>query len=333
MKHNRTIIISLVIGFLWSPLYSISAKFQPEGNKYKTISAIACDSLIKANAKNPDFVILDVRTPDVWKAEHLTGSINRNYYDADFEAQLNALPKKKLFLLHCQSGGRSAPTLAKMKTLNFAEVYEMSSGINAWKARGLPTTNLLAPKIMLVSNGGIQNGTFEYGIADSLKITLTNRANDTLKFASIALPVGNEFSSDFDRNRKLKGSEDYTFSVFYKPQNLARDSVKLDIQSNGGPLSINFILKNVTLIETQNQDRERFRIFPNPATSFISVQNLVMSGHEELSIVDINGRIVRREYNLPADYQIRVSDLPEGFYFVRIVSSNQIFMNRFVVRR
>jgi rhodanese-related sulfurtransferase len=134
---------TVLAGLIFVPGFLFSVTLQPEANKYKTISASACDSLIQANATNPEFVILDVRTPEVWKSDHLTGSINRNYYDADFDSQLNALPKNKIFLLHCQSGGRSAPTLAKMKTMNFAEVYEMSSGINAWKAKGLPTTSLL----------------------------------------------------------------------------------------------------------------------------------------------------------------------------------------------
>jgi hypothetical protein len=61
---------------------------------------------------------------------------------------------------------------------------------------------------MLVSNGSIKNGTVTYGIADTLKITITNRANNVLSFVSVTLPPGNEFSSDLDLNKKLNGSED-----------------------------------------------------------------------------------------------------------------------------
>ena len=183
------------------------------GNIYKTISAIACDSLMKANLKNPDFVILDVRTPDVWKADHLQGSICRNYYDADFSAQLNALPKHKIFLLHCQSGSRSAASFNIMKNLNFAAVYEMAGGINSWKFSGLPTTSVLAPRLMLVSKGGNKNGTVQYSIPDTLMITITNRANDTLRFSSMELPAGNEFVTNFDLKRKLTGAQDYSFQM------------------------------------------------------------------------------------------------------------------------
>jgi hypothetical protein len=75
------ILLSGIIGIIinvFPEAHAVSA------NIYKTILAIACDSLIKANNKNPDFVILDVRTPSVWKVDHLWESISRNYYDADF---------------------------------------------------------------------------------------------------------------------------------------------------------------------------------------------------------------------------------------------------------
>jgi rhodanese-related sulfurtransferase len=333
MKCNTILVVFILAAFLWSPIDSMSVNFQPEVNKYKTISSSACDSLIQANALNPDFVILDVRTPEVWKSDHLVGSINRNYYDADFDAQLNALPKNKIFLLHCQSGGRSAPTLAKMKTMNFAEVYEMSSGINAWKAKGLPTTSLLAPKIMLVSSPDIKNTTFTYGKADTLMITLTNRANDTLKFTSITLPEGNEFSSDFDLKRKITGSEDYTFSLFYNPQNFSKDSVKLEIRSNGGSLSIDIVLKSTTLLENLNSTLEKLRIYPNPANDVISLQSHRGAEIQELSIVDINGRFVKKGFNVSVNNQMKVSDLSEGLYFVRILSEGQVYYSKLIVNR
>jgi rhodanese-related sulfurtransferase len=333
--NTNTIIYSLIAGFAGLFIAPNAFSVNPEisANKYKTISATACDSLIKANVRNPDFVILDVRTPDVWKSDHLSGSINRNYYDADFSAQLNVLPKKKIFLLHCQSGGRSGPTLSTMKNLNFSEVYEMSGGINSWKSKSLPTTAVLAPKLMLVSNGGLKNGTLSYGMADTLKITLTNRANDTLKFVSVTLPGGSEFSSNFDLKKKLKGSEDYTFSVYYKPLLQNKDSVHVAIASNGGTLALTVILKKGTVQEIQNIAYNEPKIYPNPANSFISFGNFLGSTLQEVSLVNINGQLVKKEINFPASSQFNVVDLPEGVYFVRIVSENRILVNKLVVRR
>jgi hypothetical protein len=80
-------------------------------------------------------------------------------------------------------------------------------------------------------------------------VIITNRANDTLKFTSLTLPPGDEFSTNFDLNKKLTGAEDYSFSVFYHPQQLYKDSVHVVIQSNGGNLSLTILLKVVAFQE------------------------------------------------------------------------------------
>jgi rhodanese-related sulfurtransferase len=334
--YSKAIIYCLIIGIAGlfiTPLYAFSEIREASGNKYKTISAMACDSLIKANAKNPDFVILDVRTPDYWKPDHLLGSINRNYYDADFKDQINALPKHKIFLLHCQSGGRSGPALVIMKNQNFSEVYEMAGGINAWKSKSLPTTTIIAPRLMLVSNGGVKNGTLQYGIADTLEITLTNRANDTLKFVSVTLPEGNEFSSNFDVTKKLKGSEDYSFSVYYKPLQIIKDSLNVGILSNGGVLTLSVIVKEEPVTEIKAIACGEPKIYPNPANNFISFENFFGPTLQEVSVVNMNGQLVKKEFDFQATNQLKVADLPEGIYFVRIVTDNRIFVNKLILSR
>jgi rhodanese-related sulfurtransferase len=326
-------LITIIAGLFLFPPDVFSENPETSANKYKTISATACDSLIKANEKNPNFVILDVRTPNEWKSDHLSGSINRNYYDADINAQLSALPKAKIFLLYCLAGSRSAPTLVKMKNLNFSEVYEMSGGINAWKSKSLPTTTILAPRLMLVSNGGLKNGTIRYGMADTLDITLTNRANDTLKFNSVTFPEGNEFSCNFDLKRKLKGSDDYTFSVYYKPQQLSKDSVHVGIVSNGGTLTLSIILKMETGQENQILSGDEPKIYPNPASSFISFENIWGTTIQEVALVNINGQLIRKEIDFQVTKQFRIADLPEGIYLVRMVTDNRISIKKLIVSR
>lgn len=320
-------LLVVLAGLCFAPFDASSA------GKYKTISAIKCDSLIKANAKNPDFVILDVRTPTVWLSDHLEGSICRNFYDGDFSAQLTALPKNKIYLLHCQSGGRSAPTLVLMKSLNFVEVYEMSGGINTWKSASLKTTAILASHLMLVSNGGTTKGTIQYGKADTLKVTLTNRANDTLKFTSVTLPEGIEFSSNFDLKKKLKGSEDYTFSVYYKPLQHSKDSVHIGIKSNGGDLTLSIILKVATIQEVQTISRNELKIYPNPANRFVNFENYQGTTVSDVSIINMNGLLVKKNSDIQANNRIDVADLSVGMYLVRITSEDKIFVRKLVLSR
>ena len=96
-------------------------------------------TLIQNNQNNPDFVIIDVRTPEELAAEHIENAINIDFYSEAFRDMLNNLDKNKTYLIYCKVGGRSGSALDIMAELNFKEAYNLSGGINQWKAEGLPT--------------------------------------------------------------------------------------------------------------------------------------------------------------------------------------------------
>ena len=48
------------------------------------------------------------------------------------------LDKNKIYVTHCQLGGRSTKTVVIMKDLGFVEVYNITGGIAEWKSKGLP---------------------------------------------------------------------------------------------------------------------------------------------------------------------------------------------------
>ncbi len=89
---------------------------------------------------NPDFVILDVRTPEEFAEEYIENAINLDYYSEAFRDELDKLDKNKTYIIYCRSGSRSGNALTIMDELNFGEVYNVLGGINSWKAEGLPTT-------------------------------------------------------------------------------------------------------------------------------------------------------------------------------------------------
>jgi len=97
-------------------------------------------TLIQNNQNNPDFVIIDVRTPQEFAEEHIENALNIDYYSETFRDELNKLDKNKTYLVYCRSGGRSGNALNIMKELTFREAYNILGGINQWKAEGLPTT-------------------------------------------------------------------------------------------------------------------------------------------------------------------------------------------------
>ena len=96
-------------------------------------------TLIQENQDNPDFVIIDVRTPEEFADGYIENAINIDYSSETFRNKLNKLDKDKTYLIYCRSGNRSGNALNIMAELNFREVYNMSGGIISWKAEGLPT--------------------------------------------------------------------------------------------------------------------------------------------------------------------------------------------------
>jgi len=98
-------------------------------------------TLIQNNIGNPNFVILDVRTPAEFADEHIENAINLDYYSETFRDDLDKLDKTKIYLIYCRTGSRGESSLAIMKELGFREVYNISGGITEWKAEGFQPQN------------------------------------------------------------------------------------------------------------------------------------------------------------------------------------------------
>ena len=59
------------------------------------------NAMIQANIGNPDFVLLDIRTPEERAISYIgEDSILINFYDEDFAAQLQSLDRCKTYLLY-----------------------------------------------------------------------------------------------------------------------------------------------------------------------------------------------------------------------------------------
>lgn len=105
---------------------------------YRSISTQQGDSLIQANTGNPDFVIMDMRTPSEYSGGHIQNAVNMNYYSPTLSAELDALDKNKIYLLYCAAGSRSTATFNLMKSKHFRELYNMLGGISQWISLGYP---------------------------------------------------------------------------------------------------------------------------------------------------------------------------------------------------
>lgn len=102
------------------------------GNTSPTISPAMARELIAANTGNPEFVILDIRTPEEYAAGHIDGAENIDFYNY-FETAVSGLNKSKTYLVYCRSGHRSGQALEVFKNQGFAEVYDISGGYENWQ--------------------------------------------------------------------------------------------------------------------------------------------------------------------------------------------------------
>lgn len=111
------------------------------GNLYKNIRVAQADTLIRNHEGKSDLLILDVRTPGEFKAGHIRGAINIDFWNAGFADSVSKLNKDRTCLVYCTSGVRSSGAMKKMRKLGFKRIYNMKSGMFGWRAAALPVTD------------------------------------------------------------------------------------------------------------------------------------------------------------------------------------------------
>lgn len=87
-------------------------------------------------------IILDVREPDEWQAQHIAGAIHIPL--AQVENRLSELAEYKTsgVIVQCRSGKRSAKAAAMLMSAGFGQVYNLTGGINAWTSDGFKTVSI-----------------------------------------------------------------------------------------------------------------------------------------------------------------------------------------------
>ena len=101
----------------------------------------ASEAATVLSERAPEVVLLDVRTPEEFNEVRVPGSVNVDFYAADFASQLDALAKDVPYVVYCRSGSRSSQTMNIMRELGFLEVWDVDGGIISWNEAGLPLEN------------------------------------------------------------------------------------------------------------------------------------------------------------------------------------------------
>tara|TARA_R110000796_G_scaffold67449_2_gene154639 strand:+ start:66342 stop:66701 length:360 start_codon:yes stop_codon:yes gene_type:complete len=96
--------------------------------KSKAIEAVSPEEFKKV-------VLIDVRTPDEFKAGHIADAINVNWFDSNFVEQIEAIvSKEKPVYVYCKAGGRSEKAYQKLEALGY-KVTDLKGGYDAYIAK------------------------------------------------------------------------------------------------------------------------------------------------------------------------------------------------------
>ena len=125
-----SIVSLLLIGFL-----SISCKGQSSKN-IETITAVAFAEKINST---PSAQILDVRTPEEFKSQHIDHAVNVDWKADDFTEKADKFDKQNPVFVYCLSGGRSQQAANKLSELGFKKIYNLEGGILKWNSAGMST--------------------------------------------------------------------------------------------------------------------------------------------------------------------------------------------------
>ena len=86
--------------------------------------------------KDPETVVVDLRTPKEFAKGHIKGAINLDLKGKSFAAKLGELDRQKTYVMHCRSGSRSSVSVPIWNRLGFQKVLHLTTGTVGWVKAG-----------------------------------------------------------------------------------------------------------------------------------------------------------------------------------------------------
>jgi len=122
------VLIIILVIILWGYL-GRSSEFDIDEAKFDELT------------KEPNTVILDVRTAVEFSQEKIAGAVLIDIHSSNFKDQVQRLDKSKTYLVYCRSGNRSVKACNIMKGMGFEKLYNLKHGINGWVKNNKPVVN------------------------------------------------------------------------------------------------------------------------------------------------------------------------------------------------
>ena len=64
-----------------------------------------------------------------------------NFFDPNFEVNIQKLDKTKPVIVYCQRGSRSAKCASQLIANGFVKIYDLDRGFSKWKSSGFEVEN------------------------------------------------------------------------------------------------------------------------------------------------------------------------------------------------
>jgi rhodanese-related sulfurtransferase len=102
------------------------------------VPQISADDVKQALDRNQDVLILDVRTPGEFAKNRIKGAINIPVDQIENKIQSVIPDKNKKTYVYCLSASRSVHAVNAMTKFGYTDVYNLTSGLLAWRAKQYP---------------------------------------------------------------------------------------------------------------------------------------------------------------------------------------------------
>jgi rhodanese-related sulfurtransferase len=116
---------AVILLFLISSLAACTAQTK---NVFKKVDV----TTFKKGLTNKDVQLIDVRTPEEFRAGHIENAILIDYYSENFKTKIQKLDKEKPVYVYCKSGYRSGNSAIIFRDLGFKKVVDLDGGYDAW---------------------------------------------------------------------------------------------------------------------------------------------------------------------------------------------------------
>ncbi|MGZ4090739.1 MAG: T9SS type A sorting domain-containing protein [Bacteroidia bacterium] len=121
-----------------------------------------------------------------------------------------------------------------------------------------------------------------------------------------------------------------TSSVLITPTVTTTYSVTGGINSCSGLAAITVSVTDCTSLNSATNENKEIIIFPNPADDYL---NLIIKDNFDYSVIELfgeTGQLIRKIPAKKQDAKIDVSDLPNGFYFLKITANEKTIALKFL---